>query len=357
MMMRRLYIMVFILALTLLCSCTSVAVEPPQPIENIEWTEMPFKGFNSVWVVRETGDVFASNGKVIQVSRDQGKTWEEVTPKQTKGRHYNATGFDGNMTGEGVALFPVDSPVGWLSSDSGQNWEPFKKPAAPQVKKHDGWTFGQVDWTGTPPTRMFAKEHHTTNFWISSDAGKTWEKLPLPGGYYGMGMGSDGALLLGAQVNDDKAKKAPDGSDVPGIYRSADDGQTWELALKCNIRQKVRAQRFEDTVVWPTLEGLAVSKDGGKSWSIQENSPTDVFHGPYFGVNADDMLVVNRSGIYRTVDGGANWMLVLKKEQLPPPIRDANHQALMSGFAWDYKNNILYATSMGVAAYMGKLGE
>ncbi len=355
MMTKRIFTMVFILTLALLCSCASVAIEPPKPIESIEWTELPFKGFNSLWVVRVTGDVFASNGKIVQASRDLGKTWEEVTPKQTKGRHYNATGFDGDWTGQGVAQFPIDSPVGWLSTDSGQNWEPFKKPTAPQVKKHDGWTFGQVDWSDSPPKRMFGKEHHTTNFWVSNDAGKTWEKLPLPGGYYGMGMGSDGALLLGVQVNDDKAKTAPDGSETSGIYRSADDGKTWELAFECKIRQKVRAQRFGETVVWPTLEGLAVSSDGGKTWKLQENSPEDVFHGPYFGVNAEDMLVVNRAGVYRTVDGGTNWILVLKKEQLPPSIRDANHQALMSGFAWDYTNNILYATSMGVSAFMAPM--
>jgi photosystem II stability/assembly factor-like uncharacterized protein len=318
------------------------------------WTEILKKGTNAIWCSRADGTLYASNGKLVMFTRDQGKTWEQAPDPQKLGRHWNSIGFDGDWTGGRVALFPVDSPIGRMTLDAGKTWATFPKPekSANGTKKHDGWTFGAVDWSAEKPVRLFAKEHHTSNYWFSKDAGQTWTHLPSVMGYYGLGMGADGALLIGRTVGKKDVRPKGEG----GIYRSEDDGQTWTLVFACELASKVRACRYNKTVYWPTKQGLAASKDGGKTWALMPDSPKDALFGPYLGETDAAMLVVSTEGVSKTVDGGKTWKLVMPKAALPKPVPDAKFAGLMPNFAWDWKNDILYTTSMGVPLFKCELG-
>lgn len=341
-----------------LVACATHAQEQAETKETAMdngWTQLDRRGFNSICCDRATGDLYISNGKVVNITRDGGATWEEPVERAAKGRHYNSTGWDSDWRGGRLALFPIDNPVGWMTLDGGKTWTTFAKPTPPQVGKHDGWTYGAVHWADDKPTRLFGKEHHTTNLWLSTDAGVTWSKIDGIGGYFGIGFGTDGALLVGATI--DKRTRLPVGAEKGGVYRSADDGKTWELVFEAELGQKVKPRTFEDTVYWPTLQGLAVSKDGGTTWAMMDGSPKACSWGPIFGETGDDMIVVNQEGVHKTTDGGETWTQILTREQLPKPVKDGNYKEIMPNFAWDWKTNTLYATSVGVPLFKLSLGE
>ena len=225
-------------AALLLFTIASVGAAQEQPTgpHEFAWTELPKRRFNAIWVSRESGDLYISNGRTVQVTRDAGQTWEEPLAPGKKGRHWNSISFDGDWKGGRVAISSVDNPVGHLTLDAGKTWQSFAKPVPPQVKKHDGWTYGHVDWSAAEPTRLFGKEHHSGSFWFSGDAGKTWSELKGVGGYFGFGIGADGALLCSTAEGNNPVIP---GEGKHGIYRSADDGQTWHLVFEGEFNQKV----------------------------------------------------------------------------------------------------------------------
>lgn len=312
------------------------------------WEELSIKGYNSLWAEPTTGRVFASNGKEIQISDDAGKTWTATVSPQAKGRHWNALGFDGPNDGKHLSLFPIDSPVGWITTDGGATWSTFSKPEPPAVKKHDGWTYGSADWSQPKPARLFGKEHHTTNLWLSSDTGKTWQLIANLAGYFGIAIAPDGALLVAA--TDGKGATLPPGS-KPGVLRSTDDGKTWTQVYEGLMPEKQKFVQFADKLYCAALAGLLVSADAGKTWNLIPGSPENVTFGPYFGKTADLMLVVSLDGVHATRDGGRTWSLAIKKEELPESVRKAN----LPGYAYDPIHGVFLATGMGIPVFKADL--
>ncbi len=317
-----------------------------------EWRAVLGKGFNSLHADAATGAVFASNGRVIKVSRDQGANWTDAVEEQKAGRHFNATGFHADPRGKRAALFPIDSPVGWFTVDSGAAWTAFPKPGPPQVRKHDGWTFGAVDWSAENPVRFVAKEHHSTRYWMSQDAGKAWAPLEGFTSWSGIGFGPDGALLLGG-TSDKQAKNPAPGKG--GIYRSADGGGTWTLVWEGEFEQKVRPVVVGESVFWPAKNGVAASPDGGRTWSMLPGSPAGATIGPIVGAGVDAMILVSPAGVHRTADGGKSWTLAVAKEGLPKPVAGANLGTLMAAFAWDAAGGRLYCSASGSETFAGAL--
>jgi photosystem II stability/assembly factor-like uncharacterized protein len=308
-----------------------------------DWVELDRRGFNAIWVARDSGDIFSSNGKTIHISRDAGMTWSEPVTPSKMGRHWNSISFDGAWQGRGLALFPIENPYSWLTLDGGKTWRTFRKPVSPQVKNHHGWTFGQVDWSAEEPERFFCKEHDSNDYWFSGDGGATWSRLEGFGGYFGMGIGADGALLF--STSEGKNPTIP-GDCEHGIYRSEDDGRTWQCVFEGVFRQKVRAHRIDRVLYWPAKEGLAVSRDGGRSWSVMDGSPKDAVFGPFFGETDQEMLLVSEEGLLRTGDHGVTWTRLLAKTELPGPIRYSNFGELKPCFAWDWRRDVVYATTV-----------
>lgn len=311
-----------------------------------DWSELPLNGNNSVWADPAGAYVLASSGKTFQISRDQGATWTQAVEPQAKGRHWDARGFQGDIAPGRVALFPIDSPIGWLTTDGGATWTTFAKPKPPAVKKHDGWTYGSVDWSVPAPVRFLGKEHHTTNLWFSADAGATWKQLSNASGYFGFGFAPDGALLIATVQNEKGAARIP-GDGTPGVYLSTDDGGTWKLVHACSLVEKTALARHGDRLYWLTTDGMITSDDAGRTWKPLPGAPGGARFGPYFGKSADEILLVSNAGVHRTQDGGTTWKLVVPKAGLPPAIA----KAPLPGYAYDPVHRHLYATAMGVALY------
>jgi photosystem II stability/assembly factor-like uncharacterized protein len=336
-----------IAGLCVLLGGITMAAEPMKPT----WTKTSVSGAHSIGCTQASGVVVASAGRVTFISTDGGKTFKEFAPKQKAGRHWNGTGVCADTKGDRIAVFPIDSPVSWLTLDGGKTVTEIKRPLSyPGKAKHDGWTYGEIDWSAEKPLRMLGKEHHTGNFWFTADGGENWAMLESIGGYHGFGFSPKGALLVG--VIDNRKNKGPKD---PGIYRSEDDGKTWTRVLECGLTSKVRGRCFGDKAYWLTHDGVAVSEDDGKTWTVLENSPKAALYGPFFGESDQTIMVVNEEGVNKTADGGRSWSLLVKREDLPKPVKDGKWQELMLGFAWDWERNILYATSMGVPLYRAEL--
>lgn len=179
----------------------------------------------------------------------------------------------------------------------------------------------------------------TEGAYRSADGGRTWEDLELPRGsrfwyggqseVWGIHLAPDGALYAG--TND------------PYIYRSIDDGDTWN---ECRSFRTIPSRglwespidphytrlrsidtvpgRPEHLVVAVEAGGLHVSTDAGQTWiDRREESPVDDIHqvhpmDPNVYLAACGHLdlhlehlgmghAVGTGGVYRTVDGGASW--------------------------------------------------
>ncbi len=295
-----------------------------------------------ICVDRSNGDLYLSSGSEITISRDQGTTWTSAV-KWEKGRHYNSNAFDWDWRPGRVALFPIMSKSAQMTVDGGKTWTEIKRP------KHDGWTYGAVDWSADTPTRFLGKEHHSANLWFSKDGGENWEKLPIAG-YFGLGFSPKGAILVGT-IKGKKAVIPADGK--PGIYRSEDDGRTWTLIHEAELYGKVKPRCFDGKVYWATPGGLLVSADDGKTWSLMPDSPQEIAWGPFFGKSADEIVVVGSAGIQKTTDGGKTWALIVAKDAMPAEMKKYKN-AVEWDFAWDPLHDVYYGTT-GAAGTVMKL--
>jgi photosystem II stability/assembly factor-like uncharacterized protein len=95
---------------------------------------------------------------------------------------------------------------------------------------------------------------------------------------------------------------------------------------------------------WPTLKGLLVSRDEGKTWSIQ-GQEIELAQGPMFGKSAEHLVAVNKQGFQETKDGGKSWK---KVASLPDGFTVAT---VGPNYAWDPVNDLFYASSMGKDTY------
>jgi photosystem II stability/assembly factor-like uncharacterized protein len=178
----------------------------------------------------------------------------------------------------------------------------------------------------------------------SSDAGKTWQHVGLPG------VGQIGQLKIHPK-NPDIAYVAAVGQPFAwgperGVYRTKDGGRTWQKVLFINDQTGVvsiainwqnpnelyagawRAQRKPWTIIsgGPAAEGgVYKTTDGGDHWTRVGNGlPDDLIGKVWVDIAQSNPKVVYaqveakgaKGGLYRTNDGGATWTLVNSSQSL-----------------------------------------
>ena len=280
-----------------------------------------------VAVDRTTGEVYMIVcGQGVWKSGDKGATFQRVDGEAVGGRCETGYALCLDPAGKRMVCFMLDGKSG-MTADAGKTWTPVKNIAR-------GYDWGVVDWSAQPAKDMFALVHESGGVAaVSADAGKTWNQIGKD--YQAVGLFAADALLC---------SKA--GMKQPGIFRSADGGQTWQKVSDASPIGTMKV--FKTAGYWLSDKGLMVSADQGKTWKVQCDVAGAAW-GPYFGKDENDFVVVNKEGFRQTLDGGKTWKLIAP---YPPGLRsECNNRGWFLNFAWDPIGKVCYASKMGLPTW------
>ena len=295
-------------------------------------------------VLPESGDLLlVLNGDhPIYRSKNQGKSWKPLNNANPVGRAYGSFSFNIDPVTSRTALFMIvqkkRGPVkGLVLSEKGKVLTEIGRP----YESHDGYTWGMVAWEQDNPQVILGKEHHAwVVMWLSKDGGKTWEKLDFESRNPG--------------VIDARTFVA--GKDDGGIFRSGDQGKSWEKVAGFKVTGK-NPVRYGDNFYWTTEEGLIISRDKGKSWEILGEPLKGALWGPYFGNSENSIMVVNEEGFFITRNHGKSWKKVAGFFVIPDSNAGGKYNVMhpTNSYGWDEKRGIIYAAGLGGHAYKLKL--
>ncbi len=281
-----------------------------------------------ITVDRITGDVFmVVPDQGIWRSSDHGDSFTRIDGGVIGGRCETSFSLNFNPLGKGLACFMLDGPSGY-SLDGGRTWHKM-------TQNQRGWDAGSVLWSADKTTRISALRHECGGeIYTSGDMGKTWTLK-------GNAFASVGILSPDTFVATREKE--------PGIFRTTDGADSWTRVS--DLQPAGRDIRIlKDVAYWTGAKGLLVSRDLGKTWSVQ-GQEVECSFGPYFGKDEKNIMVAGKLGFFHTTDGGLHWE---KVAPLPP-----DFPVYMPGwflnFGWDPHANILYASRMGQPAYKYQL--
>jgi len=289
---------------------------------SIGWITLDPKNPNVVWV--GTGERNSQRsvayGDGVYKSEDGGKSWKNMGLKNSE--HIGRIVI--NPENPDIVYVAAQGPL-WTAggdrglyktSDGGKTWEQVLK-----ISENTGVSDVVIDPRHPNTIIASAYQRRRTFFTLidggpesaihrSTDGGKTWTKVNT-------GLPSEELGRIGLSI----AKSDPDivyanveaANRKGGIYRSSDNGVTWEKRTDYNQGSMYYGDIFADEsdadrVYVPDVL-FQVSDDGGKSFHAlgQRFMHVDnhiIWVDP---ANASHMLVGNDGGLYRSFDKGATW--------------------------------------------------
>ncbi len=315
-----------------------------------EWVELTEQlkahgvrgGRSGIEVDRATGDLYLG-GRGVYRSRDRRKTWQRLDDGTVVGAQWFCFALDMDPEAPRMAIFkkdPPEDPVqSAISLDAGETWQPITRLKNDRRLHSYGWSWGQVNWTVPDPKTILARMHHSERMWLSRDRGRTWEELPLHTRYMGL---YDADTLVACHKRKGR------------MLRSTDGGQTWEAIAEDLEVTAPLPVRFKDTIYWVVRDGLAFSRDGGKTWQRCPGRLEDAYWGPYFGETEWDIIVVTLTGVYLSRDGGAGWLRISRNkavedsEDYGKPKFRLDWFIGLADWAWDPVEDNLYLSHRGL---------
>ncbi|MEO8350261.1 MAG: hypothetical protein ABI680_00935 [Chthoniobacteraceae bacterium] len=272
-----------------------------------------------ITVDRTNGVVFlVVNDQGLWRSSDHGVNFARCDGDAIGGRCETGWALQADPGGQRLACFMIYGSSA-LTTDGGLTWTKWKTSHL---------DFGAVDWSDTGK-RLLALRHESGGVLTTSDdGGATWTDLDK---------GFDGCGVL------DRSTFVATKEGKPGIFRSTDAGANWTQVFDGKPTAGVPVV-FDGAAYWPTGSGVLVSRDKGASWS-EWGTPVDATHGPVFGKNSMNAVVVGKTGFSATRDGGRTWQLVTSL-----PLGFTTNR-VGPNFAWDAVADIFYASTMTRPAF------
>lgn len=213
--------------------------------------------------------------------------------------------------------------VGLLISDAvfaQRSWTQLEQPYGGSV-----YTFIQLN------DRIVAGSEET-DMMVSSDNGLTWESFsPNTRGRFPIAMDSEGHLYA---VSDD----------VGGLYRTSDNGQTWENPVAgLGGSMQILVIDPSDNLFAQTSEGIWRSTDDGGSWVNVEQEEN--FEG-WTTIGPDGTLFLFKdesdARLYRSTDAGDSWEVIHEAVARPAFAFDD-----AGGFYMTTQEEVVYSSDNG----------
>ena len=288
----------------------------------IGWITIDKRNPNIVWV--GTGENNSQRsvayGDGVYKSEDNGRSWKNVGLKQSE--HIGKIVVD--PTNSDIVYVAAQGPLWsaggdrglYKTTDGGKTWEQVLK-----FSEHPGVSDVEVDPRN--PNVVIATSHQRRRHFFtlinggpesaihrSTDGGKTWAKVNtgLPGeelGRIGIAISPVNPNIVYANVEAANRKG--------GVYRSNDNGVTWEKRSDYNQGSMYYGQIWADPVdaerIYIPDVYTQVSDDGGRTLRQlgQRSMHVDNHIMWVDPKNTDHILMGNDGGLYRSWDRGGTW--------------------------------------------------
>jgi len=304
-------------------------VSPPEANGNL----------SAVVVNRLTGELLVDvSNKGIWKSTNEGVAWKQVDGGAVGGLAVLGPAFDVDQDNpQRAAVWSLDGLAAW-TPDFGTTWNKMASIGR-------NWDFGSTDWASPDAkTKIVARHESNGEVDLTTDGAMTWNALTVKVFASGAGFPPPAFAMVGVMAADTLVYSDGNGG---GILRSTDTGVSFKKVSDLNVRTRVPV--LFKGVFYLGGDGLVVSKDKGATWEAQGTN-LEIWVGPYFGKDENQIMVANHKGVYLTSDAGKTWT---QSAELP---KDPKYDPeIFGGFAWDPNGNILYAACLGMPLLQLKL--
>jgi photosystem II stability/assembly factor-like uncharacterized protein len=225
-------------------------------------------------------------------STDQGQTWREVNGRLRLKDLSNPL-----IVASGPYLFAMSGGRVFRSTNQGESWSLAKT----------GFLQGNVTNLSVSGATLFAWTESRRHLYRSENHGETWTEVILPP----KARSSDSRARLNKLfVNENSLFLilAEDHGDIVGInviYRTSDQGKTWELAGKNLGGNEIGPVVVSGTdILIGSGSSICRSTDNGQSWTVVNNNLSV----NAFVANGTEIYAgTDGKGVFLSTDRGLNW--------------------------------------------------
>jgi photosystem II stability/assembly factor-like uncharacterized protein len=261
-------------------------------------------------------------GDGVYKSTDGGQSWVNVGLKET--HHISQVRIHPTnpdivfVAAFGHAFGPNPERGVFRTKDGGKTWEKvlFKSdkagaidlvmnPSNPNELFASIWEFERKAWgpkTGGPDSGIYK----------SVDGGDTWTEITYANGLPEGGRGRTGLTMSAANAT--KVYALIDSETKPGLYASSDLGQNWEFVTdffqiigRPFYYSHIYASPHDANHLWSPNNRIFKSVDGGENWILEPGTKDD-FHDIWIcPEDPDRMIALHDGGVMVSMTGGNTW--------------------------------------------------